>query len=377
MKKSYSDKIVNDYIYGNDIEEYDIEQLENDPVFMMQVIDKTNDKKMYKFCSDEVKNNYEFVKFIIYKFKSDKDFIVKIADDYLKNNNKNSEEINIDCTELSIIMENILGYTNNLCFDKFIVTNKALYNRLSTELLALYEKDYETKKVRDFGLGFYYLQYIFKNRYIILDYYAKEYIEEIFYRNEKYNFEKLIHKIVRNKEEISKNNINSFIINYVSRYDSNLSWYLSCHTELMQKVRKDIKRIYDTWDSYVRCINSNKVDIFEYYVEKIFKETNIRPSFSETQLVEFVVNKMNLEDVFKDNLLYSSLRDLECFKTEDYSKDLLDSKDIDDIRVCNLALKKAHDIFVDEDLSVPDDYIKDKKEPIKTQKIKFNLNKEE
>ena len=67
MKKSYSDKIVNDYIYGNDIEEYDIGQLENDPVFMMQVIDKTNDKKMYKFCSDEVKNNYEFVKFIIYR----------------------------------------------------------------------------------------------------------------------------------------------------------------------------------------------------------------------------------------------------------------------------------------------------------------------
>ena len=377
MKKIYSDKLINDYIYGNDIEEYDIEKLEADPIFMMQVIDKTNDKKMYEFCENEVKCDYEFVKFMIYKFKNDKNFIVKIAEDYLSRHKYNEEKIDVNCAELNIIMENLLSHSKNEYFNKFIVSNKALYNKLSIELIALYQKDSDFKKDRDFGLGFYYLQYIFENRHVILDYYAKEYIEEIFYRNQNCNFEKLIHKVAKNKEEISGKNINSFIINYVSKFDSNLSWYLSCHTELLEKVKKDIKRIYNTWDGYVRCNNSRKVDIFQSYVDNLFEAAKTEPSYTSTQLIEYIIRKMNLDDVFNDNLSYASFRLSVVYSDKDYDGDLLDSNNVVDISFCNQALKKAQDIFMDEDLRVKDEYIKDEVAPIKTKMIKFNFNNEE
>lgn len=147
MKKTYDDKLVEDYVQGNDIDKYDVEELENDSQFMMQVIDKTNDKKMYEFCSSKVKDDYEFIKFMIYKFQNDKDFIVMLADDYLKKHNNQAEEIDANCVELAIIMEGLLSSSKNGKFDKFILLNKAMYNRLLVEFMASYESNSDVKKI--------------------------------------------------------------------------------------------------------------------------------------------------------------------------------------------------------------------------------------
>ena len=56
----YNSKVVFDYINGNEIIDYNIDELEDDYEFMMMVINYTNDKNMYNLCSDEVKTNYEF-----------------------------------------------------------------------------------------------------------------------------------------------------------------------------------------------------------------------------------------------------------------------------------------------------------------------------
>ena len=40
----YSASTVEDYIEGNDIEDFDIDELENDRSFMLDVIKKTKDK---------------------------------------------------------------------------------------------------------------------------------------------------------------------------------------------------------------------------------------------------------------------------------------------------------------------------------------------
>ena len=127
MKKKYDDKLVEDYVQGNDIDKYDIEELENDSQFMMQVIDKTNDKKMYEFCSSKVKDDYEFIKFMIYKFQNDKDFIVMLADDYLKKHNK------INC-KIASIMTDFAPHDQWLvgkkCIDYFFVAHKGMKEAL-------------------------------------------------------------------------------------------------------------------------------------------------------------------------------------------------------------------------------------------------------
>lgn len=49
-------KLVKDYIDGEDIN-YDVEELENNPIFMLNVLRLSRDPNMYSLCSDNVKNN--------------------------------------------------------------------------------------------------------------------------------------------------------------------------------------------------------------------------------------------------------------------------------------------------------------------------------
>lgn len=91
-----------DYINGEDIE--NIEELENNYKFMMEVIKLTRDKNMFNICSDEVKLNYEFIKFMVETFKKDVEFIDKIATEYI--DTIGSEDVT--SLELIFIMAGIL-----------------------------------------------------------------------------------------------------------------------------------------------------------------------------------------------------------------------------------------------------------------------------
>jgi len=96
-------RLIYDYVNGNYIE--DISKLRNDYMFMMDVINYTNDRHIYYLCSDEVKCNYEFVKFLINKFKNKKQFICYVVDKYLNN----TPEDDINRFELLIIFCDILN----------------------------------------------------------------------------------------------------------------------------------------------------------------------------------------------------------------------------------------------------------------------------
>ena len=95
--------LIRKYVNGEDLGEYSIEQLENDKDFMMGVISYTNDTKMYSSCSELVKQDYEFVKYLVLKFKDNSEFITAVADNYLDNTDTDWER-----RELNIIMEKVL-----------------------------------------------------------------------------------------------------------------------------------------------------------------------------------------------------------------------------------------------------------------------------
>ena len=56
-----SKKLVFDYVQGNDIGEYEVEELESNPEFMMSVIRYTNDKNMYTFYPNLTKTEGFFI----------------------------------------------------------------------------------------------------------------------------------------------------------------------------------------------------------------------------------------------------------------------------------------------------------------------------
>ena len=98
--KKYNNQLIMDYINGNDIEDYDLDELENDKLFMTKVIDFSNDEKMYNFCSEKLKKDYEFIKYIILKFRNNIEFITEVADYFLDNTDTDYER-----TELLIIIQ--------------------------------------------------------------------------------------------------------------------------------------------------------------------------------------------------------------------------------------------------------------------------------
>lgn len=80
--KKYSRKLLSDYLLGKSIDDYDIDELESNPEFIKEIIDFSNDKSMYNLCDDELKKNFNLMKFLVLKFKDDEQFIKKIARDF-------------------------------------------------------------------------------------------------------------------------------------------------------------------------------------------------------------------------------------------------------------------------------------------------------
>ena len=83
--KKYKKKFLFDYIIGNDMGETDINELEKDPEFIIEVTDLSNDKNIYNLCDQKLKQNFRLMKFLILKFKDDKKFAKKVARDYIEN----------------------------------------------------------------------------------------------------------------------------------------------------------------------------------------------------------------------------------------------------------------------------------------------------
>lgn len=97
--KKYSRDLINRYINGEDITTHDIDELENDKDFMMQVISVSGDNNFYNLCSDIVKCDYEFVKYLIIKFRDKIDFVCEVADYFLSHVGKE-----LETTEIYTIM---------------------------------------------------------------------------------------------------------------------------------------------------------------------------------------------------------------------------------------------------------------------------------
>lgn len=253
----YNEKNIWDYINGEEID--NIDEYENDYKFMMKVINITNDKKMYYLCSNHVKENYEFIKFIVYKFKKDKEFIHNIASDFLDK----QDESDLNYKELVFIMSDIFNDRDN---DKDIIYNlkrSIIYSNEIMAINALISDEFNDCLKKNIGKGFIFvlLSDLGKSE-IIKNYFATRFLDEIFYERENINLEELIHTRFSNVNILKKIGIKNFIINYVKDYDIALSDYLFAHIDLINKLEKDISKIINRWENYTNELLERKNNIF-------------------------------------------------------------------------------------------------------------------
>lgn len=287
----YNKKLIMDYISGNDIEEYDIEELENDKSFMMNVFDFSNDKNIYNLCSDNLKKDYEFVKYIVLKFKDDINFITTVANYFLENTN-----LDLESMELGIIMNNLTANNKDENF-KYKILNEVAYSgkRMEIELAKLDLNDDNISN--EIGMGFSLIYDSYNSSQIILDYYATKMIEDIIEENN-IDLESLLHSKFKSADQINEQGLNNYMINFIGLYDQMLSSYLCTHLNLLSDFKNQIIKIQNNWDKYIARKEKEK---YAYMFEKVqeYFEENIFSVFSEAGLIYYIGNELGVLDKIK------------------------------------------------------------------------------
>lgn len=334
MVSKYDRRVIWDYINGNYVE--NIDELENDYKFMMDVIRITKDKNMYNLCSDDVKNNYEFVKYMVYTFSDDKKFIHEIASRYL--NNVDMEDVTV--SELIFIMCDIF----NKCKDDdeylmYFLRREAIIVSIRVEVdNFISEEDLSTRKI--LGKGFVLLlDSDFGGSTSIMRYIAKVFLNEIFYENS-LSIEELIHIRFSSVDKLDKYGIKNFIFSYVGEFDSFLATYLSVNMDLISDIEKNIIRVRNNWDNYTYRTLHRKHDIFmqesfalieEYQPKYTYREIcayidslNIIPIKLEDDEYEEEVDVIDIKNMDLND--YICVREITKLAKELYLSPVIDSR---------------------------------------------------
>lgn len=306
--KNIDASLIEKYINGDDLGEYSIEQLENDKDFMTSVINYTNDVKMYSLCSDELKKDYEFVKYLVLKFKNTPDYITKIADYYFGNS-----DIDIERIELGIIMEKILPQDSEI---ERLISQNLKYKVLNDIEYSSEKFEINVAKASDpsleskIGKGFLAVFDSYNDSDIILDYYAKRFLDDIIEEND-IDFEKMLHNQFKSADKIKEVGINNYIINFISCYDSMLSQYMSTHLDLIKPVANKIKNIQDNWDSYLIKDEeeryNNMLDMVHYYMSTAISY------MEENDILYYVAKELGIIEKIKE---YDDIIELDVYDEE-------------------------------------------------------------
>ena len=277
------DTLINKYINGDEIDEKTIEELEDNREFMTAVIDKTNDKKLYSLCSDRLKGDLEFAKFLVNKFKDDIDFVLDFNTDYLVYAVKHLE----DAVELSIIVRNNLpeeeAYYMNCFADELYYAS-----RLETEL-GVEKNPFLRSQI---GMGFIGFYDAYHDRKIVLDYYARKMVKEII---NGHDIDKIVHNQFSNPEKLKEVGIKNYSISLIRSFDSMLSSYVSTNIELISEFEKEINKIIVNWSKFSNAdelIRYNRmIDMVHHYMSDSSKG-----DVSEASILYLIAYELNIDD---------------------------------------------------------------------------------
>lgn len=339
MTFKYDKQLIFDYIAGSDILEYDVDQLENDPIFMTAVINLTGDKKMYALCSEKVKDDYDFVKNLIMKFQNDKDFIIPIVNGY--NAKHQNEELNLDVIELNIIMSNLFNANDERALP-YRIYSMASYANFMVEMS---RRQRMVNDIAGFGKGFTFVDFCFEDKPIVLDFFASQMLNDIFYKNDNCSFEELIHMTVNDKFTIINQGVSVFLINYIKGFDINLADYVAKNIKLLDKIKEDINVVIKNWDYYIERLEQIKVEIYIHKIEAYYDANHERqPWFTPYQLIRYIVNELAKNDLFMKNYYYRDYYE-SCLEFNIPFDITIDSSDIVQLKYYQYAVKLFKQIF--------------------------------
>lgn len=315
----YNTKLIIDYISGNDID-YDIEKLEDDYEFMLLVINYSNDINMYEFCSNNVKGNYNFVRFLMNKFNDNIDFICRIIDEFIEYNRDKLERL-----EILILVTNILNKDNdNYIRYKSILEGMYLMDKLN---IIAFKKQSNIDIVKEvIEYGFWIIIDDYSNSELVMNYYAINFVYDLIDDYE-INIESDIHNKYKNYKELESYGINNYLLELIFKYDTNLYSYISTHIELLNDLKKEINKIKNRWTTYEERKERNNYRDIIYLVHEYYTEHNLENYFSEATILYYIAHELGID---KKLSRYDHLEDEEYQEIiSNLPTDLFDSKIVD------------------------------------------------
>lgn len=280
-------ELIKKYINGEELGEYNEQELEDDMMFMYAVMSYTNNPSIIALCSDRLRSDYHFVKSVINKFKDDYDAIRNIANYYLEKSNNE-----IDKLELNIIMTKLLPMDESI--DYTVYSNSVYaYERLGIEKAKMLDKELED--YLEEGFVAFYEKYA--NREIILNYFSKCMIKDIIKYND-INLERKLHYEFNSKEELEEKGEIAYLIELFSRYDSTLGYYLGTHKNNLKEYVKEVKKIERDWNGFIKRDDKNRyLDMFDM-VHNYLSITN--STLEEIHLINYISKELNVLDKAKE-----------------------------------------------------------------------------
>ena len=367
MRRIYDLKLVYDYIWGNDIEDYNVEDLENDPEFMLQVMERSKDKNMYDLCSGSVKSDYGFVYEVINLFKDDLEFVCLVADNYVDSLSEAEKIHGTSYPEINILMSSLCGKSLN----QYSISTATFYEYERHRALISIGRvdDLEVKEESAAGFIISFVQY--ENSPIILNFIAKRMINESLYGDRDNNLEYLIHSNFRSIDDFENYGEVNFLCNCIYDYDRNLcSYVFDKNTDVDFKsffgqALKEIARVKRDWSLYMDRINAWRVMVFNQELADYMLQDGEIGRLSHDEIISYVAKKLGISDVFsKFDVDFPDTYDEENYK-------ILETVDVNNL---NKAMSIARGLFskdvIDEDY---DDYITDDDKDSSKKAVRFQL----
>lgn len=338
MSFGYDLKLVYDYIWGNDIEGYSIDELENDPDFMLLVLEKSKDKRMYDLCSDLVKSSYLFVRGVIDLFKDDLDFLSVVVNNYFNTLTDAEKEQGTAYAELNILMSNLYGKVVN----EFTVGAAGFYEFERQRAKACINAFEDLTMKEESKEGFVITAVEYEDNPIIVDFVARRMINSALYNGRFDNLEYLVHRRFKSISDFENYGELRFLQDCISSYDCSLSTYVFDQSKsemfdtFLGQALKEVSGIKYRWPVYMNRVNSWRINVFQYDMNRYMLENDYFGNLSYQDVASYVAHKLGVKEVFKK-----------------YDQEFLDNYDdrkyrildTNDVRCLNNGLDLANKLF--------------------------------
>lgn len=239
--KKWNLKTIKNYVDGLDLD-CDIDELENDLEFMMAVINYSGDSKMYALCGDKIKYNYELIKYMIVRFKSDPSYIINLADEFFGKIQTECEDgfPTLEYLEVLLTLDKCLkpSLEDDIIKAKFRARNEYLNYRVSYEA----SKEQSEAVSNQISIGFDFIEASFPESVLIKDFFAYNMIDEILSSNTEHK----IHGMFKKRPTSSL----TTLIEIIKREDLELAYYVAARPKEFSIHIKEIERIINRWDAY-------------------------------------------------------------------------------------------------------------------------------